>query len=150
MRSASSTPAQTLSLPLHRALCAAHVTRRAVLLRAGALGLVDADSALEVLRANNDWAFTGALAGVLLFGPLLSIVVLTAKVYLLNAFETLSKRKTPQELIRLQRAVTRAKLASLGVLNREPQRKANKGSQPRRHTLATCTGIADGSEPLDA
>lgn len=95
------------------------------------MGLVDAERAQKVLHQTDEWAFAGALGGVLLFGPLLSVVVLTAKHRVLAAFAKLSDKKTAKELIRMQRAVTRAKLARLGVLSTEA--KAERRPM-RRHT----------------
>ena len=103
------------------------------------LGLVDAHAAQQLLQTTDRWAFTGALAGVLLFGPVLSLVVLGLKVRVVRAFKTLGARKSPQELIKMQRAVTRAKLAKLGVLAREPLER--RRGQPRRHT---CVGTISG------
>lgn len=81
-------------------------------------------------------ATAGSIGGVLCFGPILSIAVLTAKFALLRAFSTLSTRDT-EAAIQLQRAAARAKLARLGVLAAPTQEEVVKSVKPqrRRHSM---------------
>ena len=99
------------------------------------VGLVSLDKALSEF---GDFAFTGALASVIAFGPMLSFCVIAAKSRLVRTFEKLSVKQTPQEIMRLQRAAARARLARLGVMSdwaSQPSNLVGERSRHHRHTI---------------
>ena len=90
-----------------------------------AFGLVKEEEAMELESQTDYTAFAGALGGVLFFGPILSIGVLSAKYALLARFAAMgaSSAGPPREdMLRLQRATVRAKLARLGMI--QPEQRA--------------------------
>ena len=92
----------------------------------------------KTIKQTDDLALMGSLAGVMAFGPILSVAVLTAKFTILHTFEALSVKKTPLELIILQRAAARARLTRLGVLTRD---RPSVNAAARRHTAAAAAAV---------
>lgn len=91
-------------------------------------GLYAEEDAQALVREADLTAFAGALGGVLFFGPVLSVAVLYAKHALIQRLRSSTAHTathTPppaRDMLRLQRATVRARLARLGVL--DPQQPA--------------------------
>ena len=82
-------------------------------------------------------AFAGALGGVLLFGPLLSVAVLSAKHLLVAQLAAISSAPPAAEegsVRRGQRASARARLVRLGLCRSAPS--AAPGAAPAAHAAA--------------
>ena len=110
------------------------------------------DLSAHQLASRTDYtSFLGALGGVLLFGPVLSIAVLYAKSALLERFATFGTdgsngpganfHEVREDVLRLQRAAVRARLARMGVLDRSVVSRhasldATAGFGPRMAGLA--------------
>ena len=99
--------------------------------------LYDEEDANALVRRAEFTAFVGALGGVLFFGPVLSVAVLYAKHALLSRLRSSASYTPPpqRDLLRLQRATVRAKLARLGVLDPHPHETEGQ----RRHTVEILT-----------
>jgi hypothetical protein len=114
-------------------------------------------SSLQIEGRTDYTSFLGALCGVLLFGPVLSFAVLSAKAALLDRFATFGADgrdgrgtaaaasatfgEVREDMLRLQRAAVRARLARMGVIdrsviNRHASIDATAGFGPRMAGLA--------------
>ena len=91
------------------------------------VGSLLTSDAVEAQKRDSLIAFAGALGGVLFFGPILSVGVLWLKSQLLAQFATLgaaaaaTPHSTMTDVLRLQRATVRAKLARLGMIESRPR-----------------------------
>ena len=117
-----------------------------------AFGLVKEEEAIELESQTDYTAFAGALGGVLFFGPILSIGVLSAKYALLARFAAMGQSSAgpPREdMLRLQRATVRAKLARLGMI--QPDQRVAINSAPRyAHTPAGYASLDATGRPRSA
>ena len=99
-------------------------------------GMVDAQKVSDQAQHAAQRSFLGALGGVLLFGPVLSVAVLAAKSALLSRFAAMGSAsgaaagggaegtgisielsQSRQDVLRLERAAVRAKLSRMGMMN---------------------------------